>query len=101
MKGPASTWRVSVEEGVSTNMMEGPAVSSSATVVRGVGFEVNFGSDWWRIAGGLAGALIREDEDDGAASSLCFAFSTAVSEAEALGCGLSGVMLFVVDLLSL
>jgi hypothetical protein len=31
--------------GVSTNMIEGPGVSSEATAVRGVGFEVKFGSE--------------------------------------------------------
>lgn len=40
-----SFFRAVVGEGVSTNMMEGPAASSEATAVLGVGLEVNFGRD--------------------------------------------------------
>jgi hypothetical protein len=41
-------------EGESTNMIDGPDASSGATAARGVGSEVNLGSDWCLTGGGLA-----------------------------------------------
>lgn len=40
-----SDFRAADGEGVSTNMMDGPASSSVATAVRGVGRDVNLGRD--------------------------------------------------------
>jgi hypothetical protein len=53
----------SVGEGVSANMIEGPAASSRATTVRGVRFEVNFGKECWSIWGGWASALALEEDE--------------------------------------
>ena len=50
--------RVVDGEGASTNMMEGPGASSGATAVRGVGLEVNFGNDCWRIGGGRTASVL-------------------------------------------
>ena len=64
--------RVVVGEGVSTNMMEGPAASSDATAVLGVGFEVNFGRDWSRIGGGwISRPREAEDNWDDELAALC------------------------------
>ena len=49
--------------GVSTNVIDGPVVSSEDIAVRGVGFDVNFGNDCRRIVGGFTGALAREDPE--------------------------------------
>ena len=47
--------------GDSTNMIDGPPVSSGSIFVRGVGLEVNFGRDWLRMVGGRT-RLVAEDD---------------------------------------
>jgi hypothetical protein len=86
-------------EGVSTNMIEGPAASSRATAVRGVRFEVNFGNECPSIGGGWANALVREEDESWeeelavlrAFFVLLPAFAITVSDAAAPACGLRGV----------
>lgn len=73
--------------GVSTNMMDGPAVSSGATAVRGVGLEVNFGRDWWRMGGGRGSVVALLDDS----ASDVEVVRRAVSEVVASGWGFSGV----------
>jgi hypothetical protein len=93
--------------GVSTKVIEGPAVSSEDIAVRGVGFDVNFGNDCRRIWGGLTSDFASEElercEDELATLWDFGGFAapkTAVSEAVASGCGLSGVIECVVGLSS-
>jgi hypothetical protein len=88
-----------VGEGVSTNMIEGPAASSRATAVRGVRFDVNFGNECSSIGTRWANDLAREEDESWdevlavlrAFFALFPAFITAVSEAMAPACGLRGV----------
>ena len=91
--------------GVSTNIIDGPAASSVETAVRGVGLEVNFGSDEGPIGGGGTRdfaerceeelAVLRGFEEDDLVRSM------AVSDAVALGCGRSGVTDCVLGISSL
>lgn len=93
--------------GVSTNMMDGPAVDSSVeTAARGVGFEVNFGRDWRRTGGGIVVTGLGREElescDEELAAlwgfdGLSAARRMAVSEALASECGRSGVVECVVS----
>lgn len=94
--------------GVSTNIIDGPDVSSSVdTAVRGVGFEVNLGRDWRCMGSGLAAGFAREElescEEELATLwdfGRCDACGTAVSDTLASGWGLSGVTDCVVGLSS-
>lgn len=50
--------------GVSTNVIDGPVVSSEEIAVRGVGFDVNFGRDCRRIGDGLTKDFAERCEDE-------------------------------------
>ena len=69
-----SAFRAADGEGVPTNMIEGPVVSSGATAVRGVGLDVNFGRDCWRVGAGRAYFLVS------LGSSMSFLVRRSVSE---------------------
>ena len=90
-----------VADGESMNIIEGPDASSGAIAVRGVGLEVNLGSDWCRMVGGRAAPDSGDDEYALSGVPATFALlradvSITVSEAVASGCGLRGVTVSVV-----
>jgi hypothetical protein len=94
-------------EGESTNIIEGPvAVSSAATAVCGVGFDVNLGSDWCLMGGGRISSVRGEEdsrcfEEPVVAASVRFEIvRIAVSEDTAFEWGFSGVAESLVGLFS-
>lgn len=87
-----SFFLVVVGEGVSTNMMEGPAPSSVATAERGTGLEVNLGREPWFMEGVFTADIACEELEswEEELAMLCVFFvllapDTTVSEAVVLG----------------
>lgn len=80
--------------GVSTNIIEGPAASSVEIAVRGVGLEVNFGSDEGRTGDGGTKDFAERCEEELATLRAfdedALVVRMAVSDAAAFGCGRRG-----------